>query len=245
VIYWKCSKTQWKTALTSCQLSTDRPNIHITVILKNQSNSCSIWPPLALTTACSPGLHWSMARSISLWLSLVQHGRSSLSGCLSRWCCPGKPTAAAHPTRHSPLGWVQIRLFAGHKAGSMKSGTFRCRNSISVRQQVRFLGLKTLIWWSCQAMRCTELRDIPLSFSISLGLSQSLDHFLGCRWDRQRGQCWPLSWQSEVDHCLVYGTLTTSVTVDFRQQHPNRRSWPLLIWKLPQNSFSSPSFFFL
>ena len=67
---------------------------------------------------------------------------SSLSGRLRWRCCPGKPSAAAHPTRHSPPGWVQIGLFAGHKAGSMKSGTLRCRNSISVRQQVRFFTLE-------------------------------------------------------------------------------------------------------
>jgi len=53
----------------------------------------------------------------------------------------------------------------------MKSGTFRCRNSISVRQQVRFLRLKTFSWRSCRAMWRTELRDIPVSFSISFGLS--------------------------------------------------------------------------
>jgi len=72
-MYWKCLITQWKTALSSCQLSTDRLNIDITIILKNRLKSCSIWPPLALTTACSRGLHWSTARSISPWLSSAQH----------------------------------------------------------------------------------------------------------------------------------------------------------------------------
>ena len=73
----------------------------------------------------------------------------------------------------------------------MKSGTFCCRNSISVRQQVRFLHSKTFSWRSCQAMRRTELHIYWSPFRFPSDFSQSLDYFPGCRWHRLRGQCWP------------------------------------------------------
>jgi len=178
---------------------------------KNQSNSCSIWPPLALTTACSRGLtgqRHNQTVSDSVQPSIAG---SFLSGRLSWWCCPGKPSAAAHHTQHSPpssyLGCslatklVWCRLV--HSAAEIRSASdSRCpfyARKLSAEHRVE----------QCDTLSCVISRSLFFNFPQTFPSPWII--FLAADETGYELNVGLVSlWQSEVDHCLVYGTLTTS-----------------------------------